>query len=156
MTTLTAVAGLGAFAALVVGYVSLMVSDGMPFAMSYHPADLEAWFELAGVYLVAAWLLRTRRWAGMANAGLLVTSALAYAAYHRSHPGAAVTGFFGDPEPVTPFHQQLAVPVFCALIGASVIRLSAVRWTGYGRSKQCVSPVCDGASIPVARSCARH
>jgi hypothetical protein len=102
-------------------YVSTM-ADAMPFAPTYRSTYAEPVTIAALAVLGAIWAHtrnadrdRLRRWLGGLAIGL-ATALAAYVPYHRAHaPLFVPDGFRGDLQQVTPFHEQLAAPVFLAL-----------------------------------------
>ncbi len=101
------------------------VFGGNPLGAAYQPRHYDGCV-LAGIGYLAAccWLARSSRRGArvvLAGNGLLIpAAAIAFVLYHRQHGGAEVQVFW-DYEPVTPYHVQLAFPLFVTLVFAAMI-----------------------------------
>jgi hypothetical protein len=114
---------------LVIGALMLLghqyasaIGGAMPFGTA-HRSTYDGLITVVGLCaLIGSWALgrfAARRWIwrGLGlTVGVAVTAVAAYVPYHLRHgPLFIPDGFRGHPERVTPFHEQLAVPVFMTL-----------------------------------------
>jgi hypothetical protein len=105
--------------------------EAFPFSVSYVPHHhLREWaYAAAAAYLtLTLWLAlhQSRAFVIWTELALLVAAAVTFAVYHRGHPTPHV--FVWDAyEPATPFHEQLAPPVFIALALAPLMLVSTRR-----------------------------
>jgi hypothetical protein len=95
--------------------------------IDYSPPDLWLYYVQAVIYLGLVTLVASQfpRFAVCATGMMLVVGAIAYTAYHVTHAGPRYIQVFKSYERVTPYHEQLAVPAFLALLGGVAIAFIA-------------------------------